>query len=218
MAEQDETDRGVVGQRSCVGCTMCCKLLAIAALEKPRLQWCQHCDVGVGCKIYDERPSECRAFECGYVVDEHIGDHWRPAESRMVVSLATDARRMVIYVDPDRPDAWRKEPFYSDIKNWSRAAERNQGQIMVAQGLNMIAVTPDGETDLGPVRDDQLVITRRVRGADGISFQHIVVDQDDPVLEAIRLLQSKELAEKATPDRLAEARRQVDAWLAEERN
>ena len=136
----------------------------------------------------------------------------------MVVSLATDARRMVIYVDPDRPDAWRKEPFYSDIKNWSRAAERNQGQIMVAQGLNMIAVTPDGETDLGPVRDDQLVITRRVRGADGISFQHIVVDQDDPVLEAIRLLQSKELAEKATPDRLAEARRQVDAWLAEERN
>lgn len=193
---------------------MCCKLLSIEALNKPRLQWCTHCDIGAGCKIYQERPTECRAFTCGYLAEAGIGEHWKPTKSKMVISRATHANRIVVYVDADRSDAWRKEPYYTDLKNWSRATAQNQGQLLVSQGRDMIVVTPDGETNLGPIKNDQVIIARRRRGAGDTGFDHIVVDLDDPILEQLKLLKDPKVAENATPDELAEAKRQVDAWLA----
>jgi hypothetical protein len=193
---------------------MCCKLLSIEALNKPRLQWCTHCDIGAGCKIYQERPAECRAFTCGYLADAGIGEHWKPLKSKMVVSRATNANWIVVYVDADRSDAWRKEPYYTDLKNWARAAVQKQAQVLVSQGRDMIVVTPDGETNLGEIRDDQMIITRRRRGSGIGGFDHIVLGRDDPILAQLQLLKDPEAAEKATADELAEARREVDAWLA----
>lgn len=202
--------------RSCDGCTLCCKLLRIEALDKPRSQWCAHCDVGVGCKIYEERPSECRTFDCGYLMLTHIGDHWRPVNSKMVIALAIDANRLTVFVDPDRPDAWRKEPYYSDIKSWAKVAAKNQGRVIVSLGNEVIVVTPDGETNLGSVKDDQLIIARRKRGSSGDEFEHIIVDRGDPVLDAMKLLKDSDAAKKASPEALAEAKRTVDEWLAQQ--
>ena len=201
-----------VAGRSCAGCTMCCKLLSIEALNKPRLQWCTHCDIGAGCKIYQERPAECRAFTCGYLAEAGIGEHWKPVKSKMVISRATNGNRIVVYVDADRSDAWRKEPYYSDLKSWSRTAAKNQGQLLVSQGRDMIVITP--ETNLGPVRDDQVVVARRRRRTGYAEIDHIVVDQSDPILAQLQLLQDAEAAKKATPEALAEAKREVEAWLA----
>jgi hypothetical protein len=78
----------------------------------------------------------------------------------------------------------------------------------------MIVVTSDGETNLGPIKDDQAIIARRRRGAGDTGFDHIVVDSDDPILDQMKLLKDPTAAEKAAPDELAEAKRQVDAWLA----
>ena len=207
-----------VGGRSCDGCTMCCKLLKIEELKKPKSQWCVHCDIGSGCKIYDERPSECRTFNCGFLTEAHIGDHWKPTKSKMVVALATTGDRITVFVDADRPAAWRKEPYYSDLKRWSRAIAQNQGRVVVSQGANVIAVTPDGETNLGSVKDDQLIIARRKRGAGGSEIEHIVVDRDDPVVEALTLLKDSEASKAASPEELAKAKRLVDAWTAGQDN
>lgn len=205
---------GYVEGRSCEGCTMCCKLLRIEALDKPSFEWCPQCDIGVGCKIYEERPSECRVFHCGYVTQNQIGSHWKPANSRMVVALTTDAKRLTVFVDPDRPEAWRKEPFYSDIKDWARAAEKNKGRVVISQGSAVIAVTPGSETNLGAVKDGQIIIGRRKRGPGGTEVEPIVIDRDDPIVDAMKLLKDPEAAKRASPDELAEAKRQVDAWLA----
>lgn len=50
--------------RSCGGCTACCRPFRIEALKKPANQWCQHCKVGTGCKVYETRPMACRGFAC----------------------------------------------------------------------------------------------------------------------------------------------------------
>jgi hypothetical protein len=53
MPASDELNNvAIVAGRSCAGCTMCCKLLSVEPLNKPRQQWCSHCDIGVGCEIY----------------------------------------------------------------------------------------------------------------------------------------------------------------------
>ena len=50
--------------RSCGDCTLCCKLPPVPSLKKEANEWCKHCDIGVGCKIYKDRPLDCQAFEC----------------------------------------------------------------------------------------------------------------------------------------------------------
>ena len=194
----NEPSVNYVEGRSCDGCTMCCKLLRIEAFDKPKSQWCVHCDIGAGCKIYEERPDECRDFNCGYLTDAHIGDHWKPAKSKMVIALSTDGKRLTVFVDPDRHNAWRKEPFYADIKRWARAAAKNQSRVIISQGSNVISVTPDGETNLGAVDDGQLIIARRKPGSGGAETEHIVIDRDDPVVEALKLLKDNEAAKTAS--------------------
>lgn len=106
--------------RHCDECTLCCKLMGLHALRKPKGVWCPHCDIGVGCKIYQQRPEPCRTFECRYLVDTSLPDEWQPARCGMVVNR--DPGRVVIQVDVDRSDVWRGEPYYSTIKQWARTS------------------------------------------------------------------------------------------------
>jgi hypothetical protein len=138
---------------------MCCRIFGIPELGKPRHRWCSHCDIGIGCKIYDQRPASCREFVCGYLVDAGVPEHWKPSKSRMVLTSEDNGRRLVIHVDTSRPDAWRKAPFYAEIKRMAAAAMRNRGQVIVWQGENAIAVLPDREKFLGPIAPGQIIVT-----------------------------------------------------------
>ena len=104
----------LVPGRSCDGCTMCCKIMGIAEIAKPRLQWCPHCDIGKGCKIYETRPESCRLFYCHFLQDARIGEHWKPSKSRMLLIYNATASRLSVNVDPDRPGAWRLRAFSED--------------------------------------------------------------------------------------------------------
>ena len=56
-------------KRECGDCNLCCKLPSINFMKphKPSYQWCMHCDIGVGCKIYKTRPQKCKDFLCLYL-------------------------------------------------------------------------------------------------------------------------------------------------------
>lgn len=133
--------------RSCEGCTTCCKLLGIAELKKQPQVWCEHCAVGKGCNIYDSRPDDCRTFYCGWVLDQSLGEKWDPRHSKLVVKF--EANRIVIHVDKDRRDAWRKEPFHTQIRRWAAQAMAMRGDVVVWEGLDGIRVLPDGEQKIG---------------------------------------------------------------------
>lgn len=170
----------IVAGRSCEGCTVCCKLLSVDELQKPQQQECEHCDVGVGCKIYEQRPRTCAGFYCGYLLNEPIGEEWKPSECGMVLHYEDFANRIVVHVDGEKRDAWRAAPFYGQIKNWATLASFSQGQVIVWEGLDAVAVLPDKEVNLGPVRADQLIITRERRTILGTQFDVILMDRDDP--------------------------------------
>lgn len=144
--------------RSCDGCTLCCKIFEIPEIAKPRHVWCGHCDVGKGCKIYETRPATCRDFHCGYLLMATLPEHWKPSRSRLVLTWESHANRMVVNVDPGRPDAWRKEPYYGQIKRWALAAVRSRGQLIVWQGRDCVAVLPDRDVFLGPLRQGQAIV------------------------------------------------------------
>lgn len=50
--------------RSCGACSLCCSVYEISIFKKPEWKWCTHCERGVGCRIYAQRPRVCRKYVC----------------------------------------------------------------------------------------------------------------------------------------------------------
>jgi len=153
--------------RACGSCTLCCKVLPIESLAKPAGSWCRHCTVGAGCTIYEDRPDECRTFHCGYLIWEHAKEHWNPARSKMVIA-SEKSGRVWICVDPARPDAWRREPYYRDIKQWAVWAAQGGHQLLVHSAGRTISILPDRDVELGPVaKGESVALAPRFEGFDG---------------------------------------------------
>jgi len=159
---------------------MCCKVLGIAALEKPTQQWCAHCEIGTGCKIYGSRPAECARFYCSYLLTADLGEEWAPEHCKMVLAYEAHANRIVVHVDAGRPYAWKKEPYYSQIKTWARNAIAIRGQVIVWQGLDAVAVLPDRDVNLGRVKGTQVIVSIPKPGG---GFDLTLMDHDDPRLK-----------------------------------
>lgn len=113
--------------RSCGDCTLCCKLLGVRALNKQPFEYCSHCNIGSGCKVYQCRPDECKDFNCLWLqgkVDEEL----KPNSCHVVladlnqdlekldIQLEDDRKVIVAYVDSDYPDAY-KEGKIKDLLN-----------------------------------------------------------------------------------------------------
>lgn len=77
-------------ERTCGGCTMCCRVMAIDADDGTELSandaWCRHCDRGKGCTIYAERPKVCKAFRCGWLEGD-FADEDRPDRSKIIALI-----------------------------------------------------------------------------------------------------------------------------------
>jgi len=63
---------------NCGNCTECCRQLNIPETDSKEGDLCQHCEEGVGCKIYSERPESCRIFECCWKQMKIAGKELRP--------------------------------------------------------------------------------------------------------------------------------------------
>jgi hypothetical protein len=101
---------------------------------------CEHCTEAGGCRIYPDRPTECRQFYCGYLLDPTLDECWKPSKSKLVVAFAEHPYAVAIHVDAGSPNAWRKEPFYSQIRRWAVLAARTGTRVVVWQGDTKIIV------------------------------------------------------------------------------
>jgi len=173
----------LVAGRTCDGCTMCCKLLDIDVLEKPRGTWCSHCDKKRGCKIYETRPEPCRSFYCGYRRIGDLDERWKPSHCKLLINYESANSRIALHVDPERAGAWRTEPFYSTIKEWAARAEASGGTLVVWAGRNITVVGKNRDVDLGALRDDQFILPVDRRTPGGVERDYIAVEANDPRLK-----------------------------------
>ena len=104
----------------------------------------------------------------------------------MVIAYEDDQNRIAIHVDPGRSGIWQQEPYYTDIKNWAIAAGQNEGQVIVWQGSNVIAVLPDREKSLGHIRADQLIVTSEKMTRQGKVWDVFIVDAGDPIVNKLK--------------------------------
>jgi uncharacterized cysteine cluster protein YcgN (CxxCxxCC family) len=170
----------IVEGRSCDGCSLCCYLLAVHALEKPINSWCRHCPTRRRCAIYDDRPDECRGFHCGWLTGAMIGDEWDPKRCRMVLAAENDGLRLTAIIHPDRPDAWRRQPYYRQLKAWAEAAILHRGQVVIKNANRYTVVLPDRDVELGEVGPDELIVTAFTPSPHGMVLEPMKLHRDDP--------------------------------------
>ena len=85
-----------------------------------------------------------------------LDQRWKPSKSRFVLTTSEDG--IEVRGDPGYPDAWRKEPFRSEIRQWAISGETHDVTVVVIVGERMILVTSEREFDLGIVRPDQRIV------------------------------------------------------------
>ena len=99
---------------------MCCFVPEIEELDKPVDTWCRHC-TGHSCRIHGEHPKTCRDFQCAWIANPLVAEHWYPKRAKMLLytSKDDDGFWIRIRMHPEHPNRWREEPYYSDIKRFS---------------------------------------------------------------------------------------------------
>lgn len=166
--------------RECGECTLCCKVMEVDALKKPAGKWCAHCTSSRGCGIYETRPEECRTFVCAWLQNSKLDDQWKPSRCKFAVWSEAGNLNLKVSVDPARPDAWRKEPYYSYFKGWVRENIAEGGKVLIFNGKRAMAVLPDRDIDLGECNEDDRVVIFRADTPAGPIYDARKLHKDDP--------------------------------------
>ena len=82
-------ETGLVSDRSCGPCRVCCTDLRIdqPELQKPAGETCRHCTVEGGCSIYATRPGACRTWFCGWRRFAWVSESLQPGTSKILVDF-----------------------------------------------------------------------------------------------------------------------------------
>lgn len=143
--------------RDCGSCALCCKVYDNPDVGSVAGAWCQHCVPGRGCKIYPDRPGECRAFFCLWMTQSFLGPEWKPDKARFVLTMDPATKWLFVQLDPGAPQAWRKEPYLTQLRRWAASGNR---PVIVFLNRAATAVLPDREVTLGAIAADERLVLR----------------------------------------------------------
>jgi hypothetical protein len=180
--------------KQCGDCTLCCKLLIVSELEKPKGQWCRHVDMSKGCTIYSERPQSCRTFRCVWLMDPNLDEAWKPNRCNMILVAETD-RHLVVQVDQGAVQPWRQEPYFSHLRSMSAKALAVGGMVTVMENGEATVILPDRGIALGKLEPGDRIVMGKVQTPDGPRVEATKVKADQ--MEAYRA--SRAAAAKPAP-------------------
>ena len=155
--------------RQCGDCSLCCKVLGIPELDKPKDSWCPNFLAGTGCRIYATRPPSCHNFVCRWLSDPMMGPEWKPSVCKMVVDSRPSL--FVVHVDPAVSRPWRAEPYFSVLKRLSAQGLTKGTIVMVIERRRTIVILPDREVDMGILNAGDRIALERVQTPSGLEWQ-----------------------------------------------
>ena len=152
----------LVPGRECGSCSMCCKVYNIAEINKPAGKWCPHCKPKKGCVIHDALPRQCAEFNCQWRLQEQMPAHWKPDQAKMVVTIHPVNGYVLVQVDHSAPSAWRRQPYYDQLRIWAKQNLHLGIYVLVCINLDVTLVLPDQDIPLGPLMETDRIAVRKV--------------------------------------------------------
>lgn len=141
----------IAAGRACGACTLCCKVYDVPEAETIAGAWCRHCAPGSGCRIWENRPKQCRDFHCLWLTQDWLGPEWKPDRAKIVFTTDPTGQFLKFQVDPGSPNAWKREPYYSDIKRWAIEGLKHRRCTIVYHNKSATLVLPDREEQIGVI-------------------------------------------------------------------
>jgi hypothetical protein len=157
----------VVPGRECGSCTLCCKVYNVIELGKAAGKWCSHCSPGRGCKIHDNLPSECSAFNCLWRLKSEMPVQWKPDQAKMVVTVHPKTNNLHVVVDPGLPSAWTRQPYHDHLRLWSKKNMATGHLVMVFVNQLATLILPDQDVQLGVLTLEHVVSVTQEAGPYG---------------------------------------------------
>ena len=164
-------DLAIATGRECGTCTLCCKVAAVEEVGKPNGVWCPHCAKDRRCTIYASRPPSCRTFYCQWMLEKGLGPEWKPERAKFALVKTESGHRVTALVDPGFPSAWRRPPYYENLKRWSAETVRRLPEVYLVDvliGSRSIVILPDRDVDLGHLAVNEVIQVRRAPNSIGV--------------------------------------------------
>jgi hypothetical protein len=165
------TSTQVIPGRECGSCSLCCKVYTIAEINKPAGKWCQHCTPGKGCAIHDALPHQCAEFNCMWRTEETMSPAWKPDRAKMVLSVFPQNGFIYVQVDPGAPSAWRKQPYYDQLRQLARNNLQRGVHVLVFVNDHATLIMPEQDVPLGPMKPTDGFSVRQVFGPNGMTYE-----------------------------------------------
>ena len=105
------------------------------------------------------------------MADASVADIWKPDRSRMVLSIFPDNGFLYAQVDPSSPQAWRRPPYFDDLRRMAANLQEVNRRVIVFLGENATLVTPQGATPLGRMSREDSFVIEPAFGPDGPTFR-----------------------------------------------
>lgn len=171
VSPAQSTPQATIPGRTCGSCTQCCRVYEIPALQKPMGVWCQHCTPGRGCNAYDARPEQCQQFYCLWMQATFLGPEWKPDKARFVLTVDAASQFLYVQLDANQPAAWRKQPYYGQLKQWAAAGLQNGRLVIIFLNQAATLVLPDKDVELGvPKPGETILLEQRPRVGGGFEY------------------------------------------------
>jgi hypothetical protein len=100
-----------------------------------------------------------------WLTQDWLGPEWKPDRAKIVFTMDQTSRFLQFQVDPGEPNAWKRQPYYANIKNWA-AASVGRGQfVLVFVNKAATLVLPDRDVALGALGpNDRLILNPKPNG------------------------------------------------------
>ena len=141
-----DSQADALDDRTCGTCHACCKVFPIAEIGKEGFESCGFL-TDEGCRIYAERPQRCRDFFCHWRLEPGLDLDWKPEACGFVLHDPPPFA-LLASVDPDRPEAWRQEPYYSQLRDWAQDLAEGQHLCAVRVGERTLLLLKDREVEI----------------------------------------------------------------------
>ena len=141
-----------VSTHKCEECNICCIVFDISEIKHRAgnlcSKWCQ----SIRCTIYDERPYDCRKFECLWLETQSMPDSWRPDKSNVIMREAEAYGCRIVSFWETKIDALKNRDIMAFIKT-----TLEKGTIVVLRRKDPAGQYPYYWSPVFPSKDFDLV-------------------------------------------------------------
>jgi hypothetical protein len=109
-------------------------------------------------------------------IREELPPHWKPDQAKMVISVDPASNYIIVQVDPSMPTAWRRQPYYDQLRLWAKRYLDSGMYVLVGVNYDVTLVLPDQDIPLGQMKyHDRIRLLKT-----GNSYQAFVVPGEAP--------------------------------------